>query len=235
MEGLEMSFKRMILCGMMLGLLILPCMASASSTGSVKGQLHKNSASGAALSGAKVTCGGESDKTDDNGKFKIKGIKAGDHTISFSKSGYESYEKTVKIVAGQTANMGDRWLTETMKGNCCQCTDYLNKKLGLGCSGNARTWGPCLKSKGYKEVWPPKQGDISVSQGPTQFGHVAIVDSVDKNNRARLKGAQQGRTCDGKTVFYTPCPESSDAGCDNISTCMTVTSTSAGGTIFYRK
>jgi len=107
-----MSFKRMILCGMMLGLLILPCMASASSTGSVKGQLHKNSASGAALSGAKVTCGGESDKTDDNGKFKIKGIKAGNQTIKFSKDGYESYQTTVKIKAGETGNVGDRWLTE---------------------------------------------------------------------------------------------------------------------------
>ncbi|MEN6622752.1 MAG: carboxypeptidase regulatory-like domain-containing protein, partial [Smithella sp.] len=108
-----MVFKRLFLCGIVACLMFLPCIASAAGDkGSVKGTVHKNSASREALSGVKVKCGGESDKTDDNGKFKIKGVKQGNQTIKFSKDGYESYETTVKIIAGQTANVGNRWLMQ---------------------------------------------------------------------------------------------------------------------------
>ena len=112
-----MSLKRMILCCLMALLLMLPCAALAGKTGSVSGKVHKDSANGEALKGVEVKCDGESDKTDENGKFKIKGIKTGDHTIKFSKSGYESYETKVTIVEGKTANIGDRWLASKSGGD----------------------------------------------------------------------------------------------------------------------
>lgn len=87
--------------------------AFAASTGSVKGTVHKNSASGSDLSGVKVTCDGKSDTTDSKGKFEIKKIPTGDQTLSFSKSGYQSFQISVKIVKNKTANVGDRWLTGT--------------------------------------------------------------------------------------------------------------------------
>ena len=130
-----MSIKRLGLSVfIVLCMMFLTCMVGfASDTGSVKGKLHKNSASGSALSGAKVTCGGESDKTDDDGKFKIKGIKKGEHTIKFSKDGYESYQTTVKIKAGETANVGDRWLTKELSSQTSTTTAKCPSGNGLYC------------------------------------------------------------------------------------------------------
>ncbi len=91
--------------------------AFAATTGSVKGKVHKNSASGSDLSGVKVSCGGKSDTTDSNGKFEIKKISVGNQTLSFSKSGYQSFQTSVKIVKDKTANIGDRWLTENKPAN----------------------------------------------------------------------------------------------------------------------
>jgi hypothetical protein len=73
-----MPVKRFIFCLIALCLMMLPLSAAAKdkNVGSVSGKLHKNSASGDSLSGAEVKCGGKSDKTDEHGKFKIKGIDA---------------------------------------------------------------------------------------------------------------------------------------------------------------
>lgn len=84
--------------------------------GSVSGKVHKNSASGPALSGVSVNCGGKSGTTDGNGNFKIDGIQAGNHEISFSKSGYDGFNNQVTVKTGSNISEGDRWLTEKSPG-----------------------------------------------------------------------------------------------------------------------
>ncbi len=111
---------------------------SGENEGSVKGTVHKNSATGPKLSGVKVKCGGESDKTDDNGKFKIKGIKKGEHTIKFSKDGYENYERNVKIKAGQTTNIGDRWLVKKSSASATSGSGSCPSGNGLYCGDSGK-------------------------------------------------------------------------------------------------
>jgi len=83
---------------------------SPVSTGSVTGWLHQNSASGPPLPGATVTCGGQSKKTASDGSFSLSGVPTGNQSLSFSMSGYQSYSMSVLITAGQTVDVGDRWL-----------------------------------------------------------------------------------------------------------------------------
>lgn len=85
---------------------------TTAAKGSLSGKVHANSGAGSALGGVSVRAGGKSDTTGNNGKFKLDGIAAGSTTVAFSKSGYESYQGSVNIAAGKTADMGERWLTE---------------------------------------------------------------------------------------------------------------------------
>ena len=80
-------------------------------TGGIYGKLHINSASGTVLSGATVTCGGKSTTTDSSGKYSLSGVPVGSQTLSFSKSGYQSYQKNVTISGGTSLNAGDSYLT----------------------------------------------------------------------------------------------------------------------------
>ena len=81
-------------------------------TGSVSGKLHQDSASGPPLPGATVTCGGQSKKTASDGSFSLSGVPTGNQSLSFSMSGYQSYSMSVLITAGQTVDVGDRWLVK---------------------------------------------------------------------------------------------------------------------------
>jgi formylglycine-generating enzyme required for sulfatase activity len=83
---------------------------TSSTTGSVSGKLHSGSATGSALSGADVTCGGKSAKTASNGTFSLPDIQTGTQTITFSKSGYETYEQSLIVNARLNTDVGDRWL-----------------------------------------------------------------------------------------------------------------------------
>ena len=89
-----------------------PAPPPVAATGSVSGRLHKTSASGPVLAGVAVTSGGKSVTTDKDGKFKLEGIPVGNATIAFSITGYEAYQGSVSIVAGRTADLGERWLSE---------------------------------------------------------------------------------------------------------------------------
>jgi hypothetical protein len=82
----------------------------SSATGGVFGKLHANSATGTALSGATATCGGKTTTTGSDGSFSLSGITLGSQTLSFSKTGYQSYSMGITITAGQNYNAGDRWL-----------------------------------------------------------------------------------------------------------------------------
>lgn len=79
-------------------------------TGAVRGRLHENSVSGPSLSGAKVSCDGKSTTTGSDGTFRLTGISDGSRTITFSKSGYQSYPLAVTISKGQETDVGDRYL-----------------------------------------------------------------------------------------------------------------------------
>jgi len=82
------------------------------SAGTVHGKLHIGSASGSALASATVKCGGQSTTTDSKGQYGLAGISPGNQTISFSKSGYQSYSKSVTITDQKDLNAGDNYLTK---------------------------------------------------------------------------------------------------------------------------
>ena len=103
-----------------------PAQPLAAATGSISGKLHKNSASGSALDGVSVTSGDKSATTDKDGKFKLDGIAVGNTTIAFSRAGYNTYQGSVNIVAGQTANLGERWLTEKVPPAAGNTYDYMS-------------------------------------------------------------------------------------------------------------
>lgn len=84
--------------------------------GSLSGRVHRNSASGPALAGVSVTCGGRNSTTDGNGYFKVDGIQAGTHEISLSKYGYDEFRKAITVKAKMNTSIDDRWLTEKSTG-----------------------------------------------------------------------------------------------------------------------
>lgn len=81
-----------------------------AATGGVTGKLHRNSAAGPALGGAKVTCTGTSTTTAADGTYAIAGIAAGSQKLRFSKAGYEPYTRNVSISAGKVFTAGDNYL-----------------------------------------------------------------------------------------------------------------------------
>ncbi|MFA6055735.1 MAG: carboxypeptidase regulatory-like domain-containing protein, partial [Thermodesulfovibrionales bacterium] len=83
---------------------------SCSTSGGVHGKLHVDSASGVALAGATVTCGGKTTTTGSDGTFSLSEILAGSQTLSFTKSGYQAYSAGITITAGENYDAGDRWL-----------------------------------------------------------------------------------------------------------------------------
>jgi hypothetical protein len=85
---------------------------NGNTTGGVYGKLHANSASGPSLPGATVSCGGKSTTTGSDGSYSLSGIAEGAQTLSFSKSGYQQYSRTVNITAGQNFNAGDDYLVK---------------------------------------------------------------------------------------------------------------------------
>ncbi|MGE0083353.1 MAG: carboxypeptidase regulatory-like domain-containing protein [Desulfococcaceae bacterium] len=81
-------------------------------TGGVYGTLHENSADGSRLSGASVSIAGKSAVTDGNGLYRLSELSTGWQTLSFSKDGYQPYQKGVYITAGQNADAGDSYLVK---------------------------------------------------------------------------------------------------------------------------
>jgi hypothetical protein len=84
-----------------------------SYVGGVIGELHMNSVTGPPLTGATVTCGGESATTRSDGSYSLSHVPEGSQTLSFSKSGYQSSSRTVSIIAGQSLDAGDDYLIPT--------------------------------------------------------------------------------------------------------------------------
>jgi surface antigen len=192
-----------------------PIPVSASSTvGSVSGKLHKNSASGAALSEVQATCNGKSDKTDDKGEFKIKDVKVGNQTISFTKQGYQSFQTTVLIAAGKNANMGNRWLTEIItatekcpSGNGLYCGDsgkgqntgYLYQCINGSYSLKSACNNGCQKNASGKDdscKASPNPIPIPVSVSPTVG---SVSGKVHKNSASGAALSEIQVTCNGKS------------------------------------
>lgn len=88
--------------------------ARQSARGSVSGKVHKNSESGPALDLATVIVGGKRANTTRDGTFRIEGLAAGNASVVLSKSGFNTYERTVTIVAGKNVDIGQRWLVENL-------------------------------------------------------------------------------------------------------------------------
>ena len=86
-------------------------MTTSPSTGGVTGKLHTNSATGPALPGGTVTCGGRTATTASDGTYSLTGIPANTcQLLSFSESGYVPKSTSVNIYLGQTSNAGDNYL-----------------------------------------------------------------------------------------------------------------------------
>lgn len=86
--------------------------SNPTSTGSISGTMHVNSATGTPLSGAMVTCGIQTVETASNGSFSFSGIPEGSYRVIFSKSGYQTYERSVLVAANSNTDVGNRWLVE---------------------------------------------------------------------------------------------------------------------------
>ncbi|MCX6985429.1 MAG: carboxypeptidase-like regulatory domain-containing protein [Lentisphaerae bacterium] len=133
----------------------------------MSGAVHKNEAWGAYLSGVLVKCSGKSDTTDKKGRFKLKGIATENQTITFSKSGYESYQTSVVIVANKKANIGDRWLTEikSLKGSVAgklhknSASEPVLSGVSVNCDGTIAT----TDDNGNFELDGVAAGDHSIS------------------------------------------------------------------------
>lgn len=78
--------------------------------GAVSGRVHINSPTGAGIADAKVSIGGKSVMTSGDGSFKLEDIPTGSHKLEIAKSGYEPYQMSVSLGAGQKINVGERWL-----------------------------------------------------------------------------------------------------------------------------
>lgn len=84
-----------------------------------------DSASGSALSGVRVECGGRSSLTDNAGHYEINGLLPGPVTVNFSKSSYISDSKTVTIDPGvdKTVDMRLSLESGTVTGTVSDATN----------------------------------------------------------------------------------------------------------------
>lgn len=75
----------------------------------------------------------------------------------------------------------------------CNCVTYLKTGLGLIPSGPlaAADYGPTLQATGFKRLAVPKRGSVMVFArsfpgGDPVYGHVALVESVSRDQRSGL-------------------------------------------------
>ncbi len=94
--------------------------STTPSTGGVTGTLHAGSASGPALAGATVSCGGKSAVTASDGAYTLDGIAAGSETLSFAEAGYEPHPRSITITPGQTLDSGDNYLSASGSSSTSQ-------------------------------------------------------------------------------------------------------------------
>ena len=57
------------------------------------------------ISGVVVTCASLTSTTSTDGRYEIRGIPVGNHTIQASKSDYEPYGQTVDVLAEKSTNV----------------------------------------------------------------------------------------------------------------------------------
>jgi uncharacterized membrane protein len=159
-------------------------------TGGVYGKLHINSASGSALSGATVTCGGKSATTGSDGSYTITEITPGTQTLSFSKSGYIPYSKSISITTGQNTSAGDNYLT-------------IPTIAQTPMSGHAGTtfkqWGTGFTPNSTATLYFPKYDGInngSAQQSMDSQGHFDISYPSSSN---KPKGSYKWYAIDGPT------------------------------------
>ena len=116
-------------------------LVAVPTTGGVTGKLHIGSATGAALSGATVTCGGKSATTGTDGAYTITGITAGTQILSFSKTGYKPSSRTITITAGQTFNAGNNFLVAVPTTGGVTGKLHIGSATGAALSGATVTCG----------------------------------------------------------------------------------------------
>ncbi|WP_083763919.1 PQQ-binding-like beta-propeller repeat protein [Syntrophobacter fumaroxidans] len=116
-------------------------------TGTARGVLHRNSATGAALAGATVTCGGKTTTTSSTGAYSLTGIPEGRQVLSFSRNGFQGKCKWVLIPARQTLNAGNDFLVSA-------ATNYLTLVKQISTKYRAKA-GTTISDKIDATVRPP--------------------------------------------------------------------------------
>jgi hypothetical protein len=76
--------------------------ASPDTTGTVRGTVTGQS--GSPLSGAEVSIGSATATTDSDGKYTLSGIPGGSRTLTAKCSGYQDYNVSVQVTAGQAVD-----------------------------------------------------------------------------------------------------------------------------------
>ncbi|HWA10988.1 MAG TPA: TonB-dependent receptor [Opitutaceae bacterium] len=84
----------------------LPLLAQTDAVGNLAGRVT-DSTTRLALSGARVSVDGTSlaTYTDQGGAFVLTNVPAGPHTVAVSYVGYQDFQRTTIVTAGQTANL----------------------------------------------------------------------------------------------------------------------------------
>ncbi|MBF0539327.1 MAG: carboxypeptidase regulatory-like domain-containing protein [Nitrospirae bacterium] len=116
-------------------------LTSSGSTGSITGNVYIGYINGPPLSGATVTCGGQSATTGSDGSYSIANIPAGNQTLSITASGYISVNRPLSISAGANLYAGKDALTAS--NSTCSITGnvYIGYINGPPLSGATVTCG----------------------------------------------------------------------------------------------
>lgn len=164
-----------------------------TTTGGLFGKLHDGSATGPALSGATLTCGGKSITTGSDGSFSLSGITPGSQTLSFSKSGYQSYSTAITITAGQSYNAGDRWLVKNISP-----TIAMSPMSGPG--GTVFTqWGTGFTPKSTATLYFPKYDGVNNSSMKISIDAIGHFEIPYKSGSNKRRGSYSWYAIDGPT------------------------------------
>jgi surface antigen len=93
----------------------------------------------------------------------------------------------------------------------CQCTQYVANRFGLRGFPHAGDWdNGFLQRNRFRQVGPTV-GSVVVMErsfpgSNTSFGHVGVVESIDRSGRIRVRGANQ----------YMGTPLVREFGCNNV-------------------
>ena len=88
--------------------------------------------------------------------------------------------------------------------NILQCVPYSREASGIQIFGNAHTWWPQAKAKGYKTSSKPKKGAVMVLSKTKRlrYGHLATVKRVIDKRNIEVAHSNWGGTPKTRKIIY---------------------------------